>query len=52
LQNPDYFNITAGFPGVCFGYQITENTAKNFDIQMFFNDQTLMGGPNSTGVPN
>jgi hypothetical protein len=38
--------------GVCFGYQITQNSANSYSVSMFFNDQTYMGGPFSVGIPS
>jgi hypothetical protein len=32
VANEQYLNATAGFEGVCFGYQITENAANNYNI--------------------
>lgn len=52
VANPQYLNKTAGFEGVCFGYQITENAPNNYNVELLFNDQTLMGGPKSVGVPS
>jgi hypothetical protein len=38
ISSEQYFNITAGFQGVCFGYEITQNSANSYDVNMFFND--------------
>jgi hypothetical protein len=50
-ENHEYFNITAGYEGICFGYQVTEHSANDFDIRLYFDDQ-LMSGEDGKGVPN
>jgi hypothetical protein len=52
VANPQYLNKTAGFEGVCFGYQITENAPNNYNVELLFNDQILMGGNKSVGIPS
>ena len=55
VSSPDLF--TDEKPGVCFGFSITDNSPptdpySDVNVQLYFNDQTLMGGPTSVGIPN
>lgn len=38
ISNENYLNVSAGFEGICFGYQITPNAANSYEVQMYFND--------------
>jgi hypothetical protein len=38
IKHPDYFNISKGYEGVCFGYQVVSKAANSYEIQMYFND--------------
>lgn len=44
IENEQYTNASAGFEGVCFGYQITSLGEHSYETRLFFNDQTSMGG--------
>lgn len=52
ISNEQYLNVSAGYEGICFGYQITSNAANSYSLQLYFNDQTEMGGPTGTGIPS
>lgn len=52
ISSTQYFNISAGFEGVCFGYQIKENAKNDYAINIYFNDQEQMSGPIRVGMPS
>lgn len=32
IKHPDYFNISRGYEGVCFGYQVVSKAANSYDV--------------------
>jgi len=38
ISDANYFNATAGFPGICFGYEITENSDNDYSVDIYMND--------------
>ena len=38
IQNEKYFDAAAGYPGICFGYEIIENSETDYAVNVFMND--------------
>ena len=49
IQDPAY--LTGDYLGVCYGYEILKS-GDSYTANLFFNDQTTMGGQKSVGMPN
>ena len=49
----DNYTFTDGLDGVCYGFQLEHNDDTGaYELELYFNDQQQMGGPNSIGIPN
>jgi len=49
----DNYTFTDGVVGICYGFQMEiDETTGAYELELFFNDQQQMGGPNSIGIPN
>lgn len=54
IESDEYF--WSNHPAVCFGFEVTNNspgdTLEDVEVVLYFNDQVLMGGAGSIGIPN
>lgn len=48
----DNYTFSGGNEGVCYGFQMISDDAGSYHLELYFNDQQQMGGPNSIGIPN
>lgn len=45
----DYFNPDNGF---CFGFEIVEHADNDYEVKLYVDDQTLMGGAKGVAIPS
>ena len=50
IQKPEYLTNDSN-KGVCYGFEI-KKTSDGYEANLFFNDQSTMGGQDSIGIPN
>lgn len=41
-----------GVDAVCFAFMVTQNSTSSYKANLFFDDQTSLGGIVGTGIPN
>ena len=50
LQSPDYM-VDKKAKGVCFAFEVTQNADNDWQMNLYYNDQSLVGAHFANGVP-
>ena len=51
ISNEDYLT-TRKLRGVCFGFEVIENSRNDYEIKFYFNDEKTFAGAFANGIPN
>ena len=51
IQDPAY-QTDDDHKGVCYGFELKKDGTNSYTTNLYFNDQTTMGGQKSVGIPN